>query len=504
MLAEVYASKDSSSELAEIGLALNATQKLKSERICVKLRPVKSNGVKRVEARYAIILAAGKGTRMKSKLYKVLHPVCGKPMVEHIINRVEETNPAEIVTIVGHGADKVKAQLGDRSQYALQAEQLGTGHAVIQAAEFLQGKKGTTLVISGDTPLLTTETLDKLFAYHQGKGASATILTAHAEDPTGYGRILRDRVGIVDRIVEQKDATTEEAQVKEINTGTYCFDNELLFAALENLNTDNAQGEYYLTDIIEILKADGKNVAAYQTDDFDESLGVNDRVALAEANRVMRARINHQHMVNGVTFVDPAATYIDAGVTIGAETVIEPGVYLKGDTTIGEGCFITAQSQIVDSVIKDNVTIKSSVVEESIVHSGADVGPYAHLRPKAEILENAHIGNFVEIKKATIGEGTKVGHLTYIGDAVLGKEINVGCGVVFVNYDGKNKHQTVVGDHSFIGSATNIVAPVTLEANSIVAAGSTITEDVPADSLAIARARQVIKDGYAKNFPYHQ
>ena len=464
----------------------------------------KWNGVNRVNSRYAIILAAGKGTRMKSKLYKVLHPVCGKPMVEHIINRVEETNPSEIVTIVGHGADKVKAQLGDRSQYALQAEQLGTGHAVIQAAEFLKGKKGTTLVISGDTPLLTTETLDNLFEYHQGKGASATILTAHAEDPTGYGRILRDHVGIVDRIVEQKDATPEEAQVKEINTGTYCFDNELLFDALENLNTDNAQGEYYLTDIIEILKSNGKNVAAYQTQDFNESLGVNDRVALAEANRLMRERINRQHMMNGVTFVDPQSTYIDAGIQIGAETVIEPGVYLKGQTVIGENCLITSQSQIEDSVIEDNVVIKSSMVEQSIVREGADVGPFAHLRPKAEIAQNAHIGNFVEIKNATIGEGTKVGHLTYVGDATLGKDINVGCGVVFVNYDGKHKHHTTVGDHSFIGSAANIVSPVEIGANSIIAAGSTITENVSEHELAIARARQVNKENYAKNFPYNQ
>lgn len=457
-----------------------------------------------MNARYAIILAAGKGTRMKSKLYKVLHPVCGKPMVEHIINRVEETNPTEIVTIVGHGADKVQSQLGERSQYALQAEQLGTGHAVMQAAEFLKGKKGTTLVISGDTPLLTSETLDNLFEYHQGKGASATILTAHAENPTGYGRILRDHVGIVDRIVEQKDATPEEAQVKEINTGTYCFDNELLFDALENLNTDNAQGEYYLTDIIEILKADGKNVAAYQTDDFNESLGVNDRVALAEANRLMRERINHQHMLNGVSFIDPAATYIDAGVIIGAETVIEPGVYLKGKTVIGENCVITAQSQIVDSTIEDNVTIKTSVVEESVVRSGADVGPYAHLRPKAEIHENAHVGNFVEVKNAVVGEGTKVGHLSYVGDATLGKDINVGCGVVFVNYDGKKKHRTVVGDHSFIGSSVNIIAPVEIEANSCVAAGSTITDDIPEHALAIARARQVNKEDYAKKIPYMQ
>ena len=452
--------------------------------------------------RYAIILAAGKGTRMKSKLYKVLHPVCGKPMVEHIMNRVTETAPDEIITIVGHGAELVKKQLGDRSEYALQAEQLGTGHAVLQAEPFLKGKKGTTLVISGDTPLLTSETLNNLFEYHQGKNASATILTAKAEDPTGYGRIVRDHVGIVEKIVEQKDATLEEARIQEINTGTYCFDNELLFDALSQLDTDNAQGEYYLTDIIEILKKAGKNVAAYLTEDFDESLGVNDRVALSKANELMRARINHQHMLNGVSFIDPKATYIDDGVVIGAETVIEPGVYLKGKTVIGENCLITANSQITDSIIEDDVTVKTSVVEESILRKGSDVGPYAHLRPKAEIGEKAHVGNFVEVKKAVIGEGTKVGHLTYVGDAILGKDINVGCGVVFVNYDGKNKHQTTVGDHSFVGSSVNLIGPVNVAPNSMIAAGSTITKDIPEGAMGIARARQENKADFAKKFPY--
>ncbi|MHC5372917.1 bifunctional UDP-N-acetylglucosamine diphosphorylase/glucosamine-1-phosphate N-acetyltransferase GlmU [Enterococcus sp. LJL120] len=455
-----------------------------------------------MENRYAIILAAGKGTRMKSKLYKVLHPVAGKPMVEHIINRVIETKPTEIVTIVGHGAEMVQEQLGERSQYALQAEQLGTGHAVMQAAQFLEGKQGTTLVISGDTPLLTAETLDHLIEYHQGKQASATILTADAEDPTGYGRIIRDHVGIVDRIVEQKDATDEEARVTEINTGTYCFDNEKLFKALKKIGTDNAQGEYYLTDIIEILKADGEIVAAYQTKDFEESLGVNDRMALAEANRLMRARINRQHMVNGVSFIDPDSTYVDADIEIGSDTVIEAGVQLQGTTKIGEDCLIGAHSRIVDSQIGDGVKVYASVIEESIVKNAADIGPYAHLRPQAEIGERVHIGNFVEVKKATIGADTKVGHLTYVGDAILGKDINVGCGVVFVNYDGKNKHQTIVGDNSFIGSASNLIAPLTIGEHAITAAGSTITDDVPANGMGIGRARQVNKENFAKKFPY--
>lgn len=455
-----------------------------------------------MDARYAIILAAGKGTRMKSKLYKVLHPVSGQPMVEHIINRVSETNPDQIITIVGHGAEQVKAQLGERSEYALQAEQLGTGHAVLQAASFLQGKEGTTLVISGDTPLLTTETLNNLFEYHQGKNASATILTAQAEDPTGYGRIIRDHIGIVEKIVEQKDTTPEEALVQEINTGTYCFDNQALFEALNKVGTDNAQGEYYLTDIIEILKDAGKTVAAYQTEDFDESMGVNDRIALAKANELMRQRINKMHMVNGVSFVDPATTYIDAGVEIGSDTVIEAGVQLQGKTVIGSDCVIGAHSRIVDSVIEDHVVIEHSVIEKSLVKSHADVGPFAHLRPKAEIGEGVHIGNFVEVKNAEIGKNTKVGHLTYVGDATLGEEINVGCGVVFVNYDGKNKHRTTIGDHSFIGSNANIIAPVEIAKNTSVAAGSTITEDIPEYAMAIARARQVNKEEYAKKLPY--
>ncbi|EMF0124600.1 bifunctional UDP-N-acetylglucosamine diphosphorylase/glucosamine-1-phosphate N-acetyltransferase GlmU [Enterococcus hirae] len=455
-----------------------------------------------MDARYAIILAAGKGTRMKSKLYKVLHPVSGQPMVEHIINRVSETNPDQIITIVGHGAEQVKAQLGERSEYALQAEQLGTGHAVLQAASFLQGKEGTTLVISGDTPLLTTETLNNLFEYHQGKNASATILTAQAEDPTGYGRIIRDHIGIVEKIVEQKDTTPEEALVQEINTGTYCFDNQALFEALNKVGTDNAQGEYYLTDIIEILKDAGKTVAAYQTEDFDESMGVNDRIALAKANELMRQRINKMHMVNGVSFVDPATTYIDDGVEIGSDTVIEAGVQLQGKTVIGSDCVIGAHSRIVDSVIEDHVVVEHSVIEKSLVKSHADVGPFAHLRPKAEIGEGVHIGNFVEVKNAEIGKNTKVGHLTYVGDATLGEEINVGCGVVFVNYDGKNKHRTTIGDHSFIGSNANIIAPVEIAKNTSVAAGSTITEDIPEYAMAIARARQVNKEEYAKKLPY--
>ncbi|WP_321387313.1 bifunctional UDP-N-acetylglucosamine diphosphorylase/glucosamine-1-phosphate N-acetyltransferase GlmU [uncultured Enterococcus sp.] len=455
-------------------------------------------------SRYVIILAAGKGTRMKSKLYKVLHAVAGKPMVEHIVDQVEQTNPSEIVTVVGHGAEAIKEHLGNRTHYALQQEQLGTGHAVMQAAELLEGKQGTTLVITGDTPLLTADTLTNLFDYHQGKHASATILTAQADNPTGYGRIIRDHLGIVEKIVEQKDASEEEARVKEINTGTFCFDNEALFSALSKIDTNNAQGEYYLTDIIEILKRDGATIAAYRMDDFDEAMGINDRIALAKANKIMYKRLNLMHMTNGVTFVDPENTYIDEGVVIGSDTIIEAGVCIKGKTVIGEDCFIGSGTEIVDSVIKNNVKITHSVVEESTVASHADIGPFAHLRPNAAIGERAHIGNFVEVKNASIDEDTKVGHLSYIGDADLGKDINVGCGVVLVNYDGKDKHRVTIGDQSFIGSGSNLIAPLTIDNHSVIAAGSTITNDVQSYDLAIARSRQVNKEGYAKDFPYFE
>ncbi|WP_461225328.1 bifunctional UDP-N-acetylglucosamine diphosphorylase/glucosamine-1-phosphate N-acetyltransferase GlmU [Lacticaseibacillus suihuaensis] len=446
--------------------------------------------------KYTIILAAGKGTRMKSKVHKVLQTLCGKTMVDHVLTEVEKMHPTEVVTVIGHDADAVRASLGNRSQYALQEKQLGTGHAALQAEPMLGGKDGVTLIVSGDTPLLTAETFEKLFAYHQDKGAAATILTAQAPDPTGYGRIIRNDLGTVQRIVEQKDATHEEAQVTEINTGVFCFDNKRLFEALHQMKNDNAQGEYYLTDVIEILKREGAVIAAYKMPDFSESIGVNDRVALAEATRVMQARINRRHMQNGVKLIDPATAYIDADVVIGADTTVEPGVQLIGHTVIGEDCVIGSHSKIVDSTIEDGVTVTSSTIEESVMHKGSDIGPNSHLRPQSDIGEDAHLGNFVEIKKATIGPRTKVGHLTYVGDATLGSDINVGCGVVFVNYDGVKKWHTTVGDHSFVGSNSNIIAPVALADHSFVAAGSTITDDVPFHAMGIARARQVNKEDF--------
>lgn len=457
-----------------------------------------------MENRYAIILAAGKGSRMKSSLYKVLHHVAGKPMVEHVIEQVEAVNVDEIVTIVGFGAEMVKNHLGERSKYALQTEQLGTGHAVLATADLLKNKKGTTLVICGDTPLLTSKTLKELVKHHEETKAKATILSAVARDASGYGRIIRNEANLVEKIVEQKDASESELLINEFNTGTYCFDNEFLFEALTQVGNNNAQGEYYLPDVISILKNRGEVVTAFVMDSEDESMGVNDRVALAKASQLMTERINKEHMKNGVTFIDPANTYIESDVVIGSDTIIEPGVYLRGKTVIGSKCQIGAHSNIFNSKIGDNVVIHSSTIEESIINNGADIGPYAHLRPNAEIGEGAHIGNFVEIKKATIGNNTKVGHLTYVGDATLGEDINVGCGTVFVNYDGKNKFHTTIGDHSFIGSGTNLVAPLTIGRNAATAAGSTITEDVPDGDLGIARGRQSNLEGYAKKMPYNE
>lgn len=450
----------------------------------------------------AIILAAGKGTRMKSKLYKVLHQVCGKPMVVHVLDQLEKAKIDNIITVVGYGAETVEEAIGTRAKFVLQKQQLGTGHAVMQAADLLEDLPGQTLVVSGDTPLFTADTFEKLFEYHTQRKAAVTILTSQAPDPTGYGRIVRNEVGIVERIVEQKDATKEEQAITEINTGVYCFDNQKLFAALKLLNNDNAQGEYYLTDVIAILKKQDEIVTAYRMDDFDESMGVNDRVALARANQLMQKRINTALMREGVTLLDPATTYIDAGVKVGNDTVIEGNVVIKGQTTIGSDCYIAAGSRIVDSTLHDNVTVTSSTLEEAKMHDGSNIGPNSHLRPQAEIGKDVHIGNFCEVKKAYIGEGTKVGHLSYIGDATLGKDINVGCGVVFVNYDGAAKHHTNVGDHAFIGSNSNLVAPVTIAKNSFVAAGSTITDDTEQFDLAIARARQTNKADYAKKLPW--
>ncbi|WPK12954.1 bifunctional UDP-N-acetylglucosamine diphosphorylase/glucosamine-1-phosphate N-acetyltransferase GlmU [Lysinibacillus louembei] len=445
---------------------------------------------------FAIVLAAGQGTRMKSKLYKVLHPVCGKPMVEHVINHIETLDVHRVVTVVGHGADKVQEQLGDKSEYVLQAEQLGTAHAVQQAEAILGNLEGITLVVCGDTPLIRPETMKALVDFHREQNAKATILTAIAEDPTGYGRIIRNEGGQVAQIVEHKDATSEQHLVKEINTGTYCFDNKLLFETLKLVNNDNAQGEYYLPDVIEILQKQQEIVAAYVTKDFNETLGINDRFALSQAEELMRARINERHMRNGVTIINPATTHISADAVIGSDTIILPGTIIEGVTVIGEDCEIGPNSHIIDSQIGQNTTVHSSVVKSSVIGDKVAVGPFAHIRPESTLGNNVKIGNFVEVKKSQIQDESKVSHLSYIGDAEIGKNVNIGCGSITVNYDGKNKYKTIIEDDVFVGCNTNLVAPVTVRKNAFIAAGSTITKEVPEDALAIARARQENKLGY--------
>lgn len=446
----------------------------------------------------AIVLAAGQGKRMKSKLYKVLHPVCGKPMVGHVVETVKQLASERTVVVVGHGADKVKAYLEASAEFVLQEKQLGTGHAVLQAEALIGAEEGTTIVVCGDTPLVQTTTLRSMLDLHRNSGAAATILSASFDNPTGYGRMIRGEDGTVQRIVEQKDCTPEEAKEREINTGTYCFDNRKLFAALGKVTNQNAQGEYYLTDVIGLLKEAGEVVQGYCTEDRAEAIGVNDRVALAEAERCMRERINRKHMLNGVAFIDPASTYIEADVQIGADTVVYPGTMLRGSTVIGENCVIGPAADVTDCILHNEASIKYSTACDSVIGEGSAVGPYANLRPGSRLGKACKVGDFVELKNATLDDGTKVSHLSYVGDAKVGKEVNIGCGAITVNYDGFNKAVTEIGDNAFVGSNVNLIAPVKIGDGAYVVAGTTVTQDVPDGDLAIGRERQVNKPGYAE------
>lgn len=449
--------------------------------------------------RHAIVLAAGKGTRMKSQKYKVLHEVAGKSMIEHVIDNVKHSGVETIITIVGHGADSVKEALGKQSLYSFQEEQLGTAHAVRMAEEHIGTQQGTTLVVCGDTPLVTTETLKSLIEHHEQSQAQATVLSATAPNPFGYGRIVRNDSEALTKIVEQKDATAEEQQINEISSGIFAFDNVTLFAKLANVNNDNAQGEYYLPEVLSLILNENGKVEIYHTDDFDEIMGVNDRVMLSVAEQAMRTRINEQHMRDGVTIIDPQTTYIGKDVKIGQDTTIEPGVKLTGKTVIGSNVIVGQHSEIADSSIGNGVNIKQSVINESKVADEVNIGPFAQLRPGSDIGNKVKVGNFVEVKKSVVKEGSKLPHLSYIGDAEIGERSNVGCGSITVNYDGKNKFKTTIGNDAFIGCNTNLVAPVTVGDFAFIAAGSTITDDVPNNSLALARERQTTKEGYFNN-----
>ncbi len=444
----------------------------------------------------AIILAAGEGKRMKSSTPKVLHKVCGKEMINHVIDNIRKSGIEDINVVIGKGAEKVRKGTENRNiSYSVQEEQLGTGHAVMCAEEFLDKKNGSVAIFVGDGPLITEDTVKKLISYHEEGNYGATILTTVMEEPLKYGRIIRNKYEEVEKIVEFKDCNKDELKVKEINSGMYCFDIEMLLNTLGKLNNNNNQGEYYLTDVIEILKSQGEKVGAISAT-IEEVTAVNSKYELSIAEQIMRNRINKAHMDNGVLIVDSNSTYIQCDVKIGADTTIYPGNVIEGNTIIGEGCMLYSNNRINNSVIKDNVTLESSVVLNSQVGENTTVGPFAYLRPETIIGKDARIGDFVEIKKSTIGNGTKVSHLTYIGDAEVGDKCNFGCGTVVVNYDGKIKNKSKIGNNVFIGCNTNLVSPVEVEDNSYIAAGTTVTNTVPRGALAIGRVKQENKENW--------
>jgi len=449
----------------------------------------------------AVVLAAGMGTRMKSGLVKVMHPLAGPPMIAWPVAAALDAGVDACVLVVGHQGEKVRDHFAGRAEiaFATQAEQLGTGHAVACALPELPAGTDTVLILCGDTPLLTSATLSAMLSAHAKSGAVLTVMTASFADPFGYGRIVKGADGKVLRITEQKDATPEERAIREVNAGVYCVERAFLERAVAALGNDNAQGEYYLTDVVRQAGAEGLSCLSYPVPDAEEITGVNDRVQLAEVARVLRSRINRELMVAGVTMIDPQAVYIDRGVSIGRDTVVYPGVTITGNTVIGERCQIQQGALIESCQIADDVVVKAgSVLEGAVVHEEVAIGPMAHLRPGSELSAHVKIGNFVETKKVFIGEGSKASHLTYLGDATIGRDVNIGCGTITCNYDGVRKHQTVIEDEVFVGSDVQLVAPVTVGRNSLIAAGTTVTKNVPPDSLALSRVPQVNKEGWKK------
>ncbi len=445
---------------------------------------------------YAVVMAAGKGTRMKSDKPKVVHEVLYKPMICHIVDELKGLGVDGIYVIVGHKAQEVE-KLVDGVEFVLQKEQLGTGHALMQARSVLGDKEGTTIVLNGDAPLITKETLKGLIQYHNDHHLQGTVMTCDCDLDKKFGRIIKENDQVTG-IVEYKDCSPEQIQIKEMNVGEYCFDNQALFKALEKVTNDNAQNEYYITDVLKIMNDDHLNVGGYKIADLAEVGGINDRVELAEATKQLQLKVNKKHLLNGVNIIDINNTYIGVDVEIGPDTTIEPGCIIKGKTTIGSHCHIGPYCEFDNVEIKDHVEIKFSVIADSIIENGVDIGPYARLRNHCHILENVHMGNFVEMKKATFGKGSKAAHLSYIGDATVGSDVNIGCGTITSNYDGKNKFQTVIENNVFVGCNSNLVAPVTVGKNAFIAAGSTITDEVHEDAFAIARSRQVNKEGYSK------
>ncbi|MBM4275654.1 MAG: UDP-N-acetylglucosamine diphosphorylase/glucosamine-1-phosphate N-acetyltransferase [Deltaproteobacteria bacterium] len=444
----------------------------------------------------AVLLAAGQGTRMKSSHPKVLHEILGRPMIAYLVDALKSRGMADILAVVGYQAEKVQAALAPYGlRFVLQEPQQGTGHAVQVALPAAPPETETVMVLCGDVPLISGESIDNLYQLHQQSGAAVTVQTVELPDGAHYGRVVRDDTGQVRDVVQVKDAAhrPDILAIREINTGAYCFDAAFLRQALSELTVSPVTGEIYLTDMIALARRHGRGVEALLDPDWENLLGINSRRELAQATRVLRRRINEAHMAAGVTLMDPEATFIGPLVTIGRDTVIYPNVFLEGETSIGENCRLEPQVLIRDSHLADGVIVKmGSVIEGSRIGPGADVGPMARLRPGSELKSRVHIGNFVEVKKSVLHEGVKAGHLTYLGDAEVGAGVNVGAGTITCNYDGVQKHRTVIEDGAFIGSNTALVAPVTVGEGAYIGAGSTITEDVPSGKLAIARGRQVI------------
>jgi len=445
-----------------------------------------------MEPVHAVVLAAGKGKRMHSDLPKALHRVCGQPLVQYVLDALHQAGIPSPILVIGHEADRVRDVLGPQARYVEQAEQRGTGHAVLQALPLVPEDGHPVLVLYGDTPLLRADTLRALVDLHRTSRAAATLLSAHLADPTGYGRVLRGPDARVRRIVEEADCSAEERQVREINAGTYVFDPRALRDALRALTPNNAQGEYYLTDTIGWLLAQGRTVSAH-TAPAEETLGVNSRRDLAAVEAVMRARLLDVLMDGGVTVVDPATTYVHAGVTVGPETVIEPQSYLEGATVVGARCTIGPQARLVDATLEDGVTVIASTVTQSSVGEGTRIGPYSHLRPGSRVGRRVEIGNFAELKNAAIGDGTKVHHMSYLGDVTVGARVNIGAGTVVCNFDGRRKHHTVIEDDAFIGSDTMLIAPIRIGKGAVTGAGAVVNKDVPPGGVAVGVPARVIR-----------
>ncbi|MEV4095344.1 bifunctional UDP-N-acetylglucosamine diphosphorylase/glucosamine-1-phosphate N-acetyltransferase GlmU [Streptosporangium saharense] len=446
-----------------------------------------------------IVLAAGEGTRMKSKTPKILHELCGRTLVDHMLTAARGLEPGRLIVVIGHERDRVQEHLSLTSPDALpviQEEQRGTGHAVRVVLETVGAIEGTVLVTYGDTPLLRTETLAALLERHEADGNAVTVLSAEVPDPYGYGRIVRDTTGAVLQIVEEKDATPRQRAIKEMNSGVYAFDGALLADAVKRVSTSNAQGEEYLTDVLSILREDGHRVGAHVAADHVEVEGVNDRVQLAFARGVLNTRLLEAHMRAGVTVIDPASTWVDVDVTMEPDVVLHPGTQLHGRTALAEGAEVGPATTLTDTVVGERAVVRNAVCVEAEIGPEALVGPYAYLRPGTVLARKAKAGTYVEMKNAKVGEGAKVPHLTYAGDAVIGAGANIGASTIFVNYDGVNKHQTTVGEHAFVGCDTMLVAPVEIGDGAYTAAGSVIANDVPPGAIGVARERQRNIEGW--------